>query len=154
MAESQSADPDDDHGVRDELKELLEELRVLLPGVQVLFAFLLTVPFSSRFETITDSNRTTYFIAFATAAVASVLLVSPGAIHRILHGDGADRRWLVQVSTRLAIAGSAFLLVAITCVVYLVADVVYDSTAAAVCAAGVAALAAALWFVLPIWKRE
>lgn len=157
MAQSSAgypAESSESHGVRDELKELLEELRVLLPGVQVLFAFLLTVPFSSRFEIITGANQTTYFIAFASSAIASVLLVAPSAIHRIRHGDGADRSWLVHFSTQLAIAGSVFLLIAITCVVFLVTDVVYASTAASICAAVIAALAATLWFIIPLWKRH
>src|SRR3954467_10610254 len=102
-----AADPD---RLRDEtdterldrnLIELLQEVRVVQTGVQVLFAFLLTVPFSSRFAQITDFQRGTYFAALVGAAAASVLLIAPTAIHRVLFRLG-QKAYMVEMSNRFA----------------------------------------------------
>src|SRR4029079_13733831 len=86
------------------LIELLQEVRVVQTGVQVLFAFLLTVPFSSRFDQITHFQRAAYFTALVGSAAASVLLIAPTAVHRILFRLG-QKEYMVEVSNRLALGG-------------------------------------------------
>ena len=87
-----------------ELIELLNELRVALPGVQVLFAFLLGVPFTQRFGEVTDLQKDVYFLTFLCAAVATALLIAPSAYHRLDWRRG-DKEHLLVVSNRLAIVG-------------------------------------------------
>jgi amino acid transporter len=135
-----------------ELNELLQELRVTLPGVQVLFAFLFTVPFSQRFAQLTDTQRTAYFIAFLTAAAATVLLLAPAAYHRIQWRQH-DKERLLQTSTRLALAGLALLTVAISAAAFVVTDVLYKTSWAAFVAAALVAFMVTLWFVLPLLSR-
>src|SRR4029079_4229693 len=86
------------------LIELLQEVRVVQTGVQVLFAFLLTVPFSSRFDQITQFQRGAYFAALVGSAAASVLLIAPTAVHRILFRLG-QKEYILEVSHRLALGG-------------------------------------------------
>jgi len=132
-----------------ELIELLTELRVALPGVQVLFAFLLTMPFTARFAQLSTSNRDAYFVAFVSSAAASVLLIAPSAYHR-LRWRQADKEKMLRVSNQLAIAGIAALAVGITAVIYLITAVLYG-TVPAVCAAVLSGSAiAALWVALPL----
>ncbi|MGQ0805946.1 MAG: DUF6328 family protein [Actinomycetota bacterium] len=135
-----------------ELNELLQELRVTLPGVQVLFAFLLTVPFSQRFGQLTSAQRTAYFVAFLTAAVATALLLAPAAYHRIQWRQH-DKERLLRTSTVLAIAGLGFLALAMAAATFVVSDVLYETTWAGAVAAGVIALLATFWFVLPLTSR-
>jgi hypothetical protein len=135
-----------------ELNELLQELRVTLPGVQVLFAFLLTVPFSQRFGQLTSTQRSAYFAAFLTAAVATALLLAPAAYHRIQWRQH-DKERLLRSSTVLAIIGLGFLALAMASAAFVVTDVLYDTTWAAIVAAGVIATLSAFWFVLPLMSR-
>lgn len=136
-----------------ELGELLQELRVLLPGVQVLFAFLLTVPFSNRFERLTGSEEGLFLAALICAAVASALLVSPSAFHRVLFREH-DKEWLLVVTNRLAIAGSVFLAVSMTCALFLVAEFIYGSKLASVVAACTGALFILVWYAVPLARRS
>jgi Family of unknown function (DUF6328) len=131
-----------------ELNELLQELRVALPGVQVLFAFLLTIPFAQRFTTISGAQKTAYFIAFLSTAVATVLLIAPTAFHRI-EWRQRDKERILRTSTGLALLGLAFLTAAMTATIFVVTDVLYD-TAWAVIAGLVFAL---FWFVWPTTRR-
>src|SRR3954469_7754678 len=96
-----------------ELIEFLNELRVALPGVQVLFAFLLGVPFTQRFSQVSDLQKDVYFLTFLCAAVATGLLIAPSAYHRLDWRQG-DKEHLLVVSNRFAIAGTAFLALAIS----------------------------------------
>src|ERR1700710_109790 len=105
-----------------QLLELLNELRVALPGVQILFAFLLTVPFSVRFEKLTSFQRTDYFVTLLATTFSAACLIAPSAAHR-LRFHKHDRGWLVESANRLTIAGLALLAVAITGAVALVTDV-------------------------------
>ncbi len=145
---------------RQQLTELIQDLRVVLPGAQVLFAFLLTLPFSGRFSTvITATDKTTYFVAFMTAAVASVLLIAPSILHRLYHRlDAPDGlASLLKLSNQLAILGTLFMAVSMAAVVFLITDDLYQDVAAGVVAAGIAALIAWLWFGLPFmrnWRRD
>ena len=91
-----------------ELIELLNEVRVVLPGVQVLFAFLLTLAFSSTFDKISDVEKFTYLVAFFSTAGASILLMTPTAFHRIRFRQG-DKEALLRMATRFILAGMGLL---------------------------------------------
>jgi hypothetical protein len=135
-----------------ELTELVQELRVLLPGVQVLFAFLLTVPFSTRFDGLTTSEEGLYLTALLCAAVASALLIAPSAFHRILFREH-DKEWMIVTSNRLAIAGTVFLATSMSCALFLVTEFIYGSRLAGIVAACVAGLFGVVWYALPLARR-
>ena len=135
-----------------ELMELLNELRVALPGVQFLFAFLLVVPFQQRGAELTDFQRDVYFVTLLAAAVATGLLIAPAAQHRVLFRQH-DKEALLRRSNRSASVGLAVLAVAIVGAVLLVTDVVFDLTLAWITAAVVGALLAWWWMAVPLWKR-
>jgi hypothetical protein len=136
-----------------ELIELLNELRVALPGVQVLFAFLLGLPFTQRFRTVTDLQRDVYFLTFLSTAAATALLIAPSAYHRLEWRRG-DKEHLLVVSNRLAIAGTVFLALAIAGAVFVVTDVLFETASAAVLAAVTAAFFGLFWYALPLWRRR
>jgi hypothetical protein len=131
------------------LMELLQELRVALPGIQVLFAFLLVVPFQQGWVKITDFEKVVYYVTLLSTALSSVLLIAPTARHRLRFRE-LDKRWIVETANRLAIAGLAFLAISITGVILLISHVVYSSAAAAVATAAVLALILWLWFAAPL----
>jgi len=135
-----------------ELIELLNELRVAIPGVQVLFAFLLTVPLSAGFARMTDLQRQWYFASFLATAAAIIALMAPTTYHRIQFRRG-DKERLLRTANRLAIAGTAFLSLAIGGTVFVVADMLHPTSTAALVAAGVFGGMAWLWFGLPLVRR-
>jgi hypothetical protein len=135
-----------------ELMELLNELRVALPGVQFLFAFLLVVPFQQKSDQVTDFQRGVYFVALAAAALATALLIAPAAQHRILFRQ-QDKENLLRRSNRSAIAGLLALGVAICSAVLLVVDVLFSTTLAWVTAGALAVLLAWWWLAVPLWMR-
>jgi uncharacterized membrane protein len=135
-----------------ELIELLNELRVAMPGVQVLFAFLLAVPFAQGWQRITEFQTDIFVVAFVAAAASSALLMAPSSIHRI-GWRIADKERIVRVSNRLSIAGLLVLAVAVTSSVLLVGDVILSRPAAIGLAAGVAALFLATWYGLALYVR-
>jgi cation transport ATPase len=135
-----------------ELIELLNELRVALPGVQVLFAFLLTVPFTERFTRLTEGQRDGYFAAFIATAISSILLMAPSAYHR-LRWRQADKEHMLRLSNALAIAGIGSLAIAISLVVFVVTDLVFFSEAAAVATAIVGGGLVLFWFAIPLRRR-
>ncbi len=135
-----------------ELMELLQELRVILPGVQVLFAFLLTVPFSTRFGAANDTERAVFFVAFLATTMSAVMLIVPGVWHR-LQFRRRDKEDLILASTRLTVAATVALAVAMTAVVFLIGEVLYG-TAAGIASAGVtAAVIGLLWYASPLARR-
>lgn len=133
-----------DERLNRELIELLNELRVVLPGVQVLFAFLLTVPFTNQFRRITHEQELVFFVTFLLTAIATILLISPSAYHR-LRWRQKDKEQMLQTANRLAISGMAFLAAALTGAVYLLTDLLFAS-AAVVYLVTAAAGALVLWF--------
>lgn len=135
-----------------ELGELLQELRVALPGVQVLFAFLLTVPFSQGFAKLTDLQRDLYFGILLATAVTSVMFIAPTAYHRLRWRD-YDKEMLLLTANRLSITGTVFLAISIGGAVYLIGDVMFGAGIASVSAALVAALLAWFWFGLPLTRK-
>ena len=135
-----------------ELIEFLNELRVALPGVQVLFAFLLGVPFTQRFSEVSDLQQDVYFLTFLCTAVATALLIAPSAYHRLEWRQG-DKEHLLVVSNRLAIAGTAFLALAISGTVFVVTDMLFNEASAALFAALTAAFFGFFWYGLPLLRR-
>jgi len=135
-----------------ELIELLNELRVALPGVQFLFAFLLVVPFQQRGSQITDFQRGVYYVALAAAALATALLIAPAAQHRILFRQH-DKEALLQRSNRSAVAGLLALGVAICAALLLVVDVVFSSALAWVTAGVLGLLLLWWWLAVPLRQR-
>jgi hypothetical protein len=135
-----------------ELNELLQELRVALPGVQVLFAFLLTVPFSQGFTQMSALQRDVYFGTLLATALASILFISPTAYHR-LRWRQYDKEQMLVTSTKLAIAGIVALALAIAGAVFLIGDFMFGFGAAAVSVAAVAACLVWFWFGLPLMRK-
>ncbi len=134
------------------LGELLQELRVALPGVQVLFAFLLAVPFQQHFTEITPFQEKVYFGTLLCTAISAALLISPTAYHRLTF-HLQQKRELVFVSNRLAIAGLGFLALAMTGAIVLITDVLFGAVATAVFGVAAAAMFALLWGLLPLRRR-
>ncbi len=132
-----------------ELIELLNELRVALPGVQVLFAFLLAVPFANGFPKLSSLDRDIFFVAFIATALSTVLLIAPSSYHRLRWRQHDKERMLV-ISNALTIVGLLLLAVAITATVFVITDFLFHRTWAAVFTAIVAATFLALWYGLPL----
>ena len=135
-----------------QLDQLLNELRVAMPGVQVLFAFLLAVPFQQRFSAVTDFQENVYFVTLLAAAAASALFIAPTAFHRLVF-KSRDKPYLIAISSKLAVVGLVCLAIAMNGAVLLVTDVLFDGAIVAVTAAVTAALYVGLWFVLGIVRR-
>ena len=135
-----------------ELIELLNELRVALPGVQVLFAFLLTIPFTRRFGQVTETQKDAYFVALLATLVGSVLLIAPSAYHRIQWRQ-RDKEQMLRTSNRLAIAGGFFLAIGMTASVFLVTDLIFTRTTGVIVTAVAGALFAWFWYGLPLLRR-
>ena len=138
-----------------ELLELLNELRVVLPGVQVLFAFLLAVPFYQRWADVTSFQRDVYFAALSLALLATAVLIAPTALHR-LNFRAQDKKAIVMISNRLAIVGVVILALAMVGVMVLISDILFDRTMTIVVGVVAAAVLALLWLALPMsrWRHQ
>ena len=136
-----------------ELGELLQELRVILPGVQVLLAFLLTAPFQQRFAGIPGSMRNAFFAAIACATLATAFLIAPSAHHRMRWRAG-DKERLVRIGNQMAIVGTVFLAAAIVLALYVVTDVLFTTNLAVLTAIAGLVLFAGLWYVVPMVGRS
>jgi hypothetical protein len=134
------------------LSELLQELRVALPGVQVLFAFLLAVPFQQGFEKITSFQKDVYFGTLICTAIAAVMLISPSAYHRVTFRYQQKRR-LVFYANRFSIVGLIFLALAMTGAIMLITNVLFGGTATIVVSALAALSFGFFWFALPLQRR-
>lgn len=132
--------------------ELLQELRVALPGVQVLFAFLLTVPFSQGFTSLTADQKDLYFGVLMGTAISTALLIAPSAYHRLLFRL-RDKEHLVRISNRFAIAGLGVLAVSITGAVLLIADMLFDGAKTIIFTAVIGGILLLLWGILPVIRR-
>ncbi|MDF2706755.1 MAG: hypothetical protein K0R62_2407 [Nonomuraea muscovyensis] len=133
--------------------ELLQGARVAVTGVQVLFAFLLTVPFSPGFTRLDAFDRRLFFVALVSAAIASICYIAPAAQHRVLFRQGL-KETLVRRSNFYGIAGALALAVSMTAATMLVVDYLFDSTIGALTAAVVALLAVWTWFGQPALDRS
>jgi hypothetical protein len=139
--------------VNRELIELLNELRVALPGVQVLFAFLLILPFQQRFSQLSEVDWIVYVSALLASAAAAALLIAPSVYHRLNFRRRTKEQILLD-SNALLILGSAFTALGIACSIYLVVDLVFGTSVAIAATVGTLALYAALWAVLPLLRRR
>ena len=131
-----------------ELMELLNELRVVLPGVQVLFAFLLTIPFTQRFSALGATDRRIYFGAVITTTISTALLIAPSAHHRMRFREGSKDQ-ILKVANVLSLLGMLFLSVAIAAAIYVIAHSLYESGVAALVAGLVGGATILLWFAAP-----
>lgn len=139
--------------IDDQFRALMEGLRTTIPGVMVLFSFLLVLPLQTTFGDISDPNTLVFYVAFLSAAVASILLIAPSVHQRVRAPISGIRRrtWShVMFATKLAIGGTAAFLVSVVAVVYLVSSLVFNDVFAGVVTAAVAFVAAWAWFYLPL----
>lgn len=135
-----------------ELDQLLSELRVALPGVQVLLAFLLTVPFSDRFDTVSGESSVLFVAAITLTALASILLISPFVHHRLRFREGTKEE-MIRTGNRLGLAGASCLGLAIGCAVYVVGDAGFPDSPARWIGPVLVLVATLTWFVLPLRFR-
>jgi Kef-type K+ transport system membrane component KefB len=131
-----------------ELMELLQELRVVIPGVQILLAFLLTAPFQQRFAQLPGSMRNAFFASIACATLATAFLIAPSAHHRLRWRAGEKER-LVRVGNQMAIIGTVFLAAAIVLALYVITDVLFTTDLAVMTAIVSLVVFAVLWYVVP-----
>jgi amino acid transporter len=136
-----------------ELMELLQELRVILPGVQVLLAFLLTAPFQQRFADLPGSLRNAFFASISCATVATVLLIAPSAHHR-LRWRARDKERLLRIGNQMAIWGTVFLGAAIVLALYVVTNILFTTDLALWTAAAAIVVFVAIWYALPLAGRS
>jgi cation transport ATPase len=135
-----------------QMTELLNELRVAMPGVQVLFGFLLAVPFQQRFQTVDAFQRDVYFVALVASAVATAFLIAPSAYHRIAFGQHEKPR-IIAIGTVQFICGLAALAIAMNCAVLLVTDFLFQARTVVVTLIVLGTLFASLWFGFGLWRR-
>jgi hypothetical protein len=135
------------------LTELMGELRVALPGVQVLFAFLLVVPFNQRFGRTSSFERGLYFAALVCTLLASILLIAPTVIHRLEFRQG-EKAYVVDTANRLSIAGLIVLAVAMTCAIALVTSFLFGTAATVVVTVFALLSFTMIWYIGPQWRRR
>ena len=132
--------------------ELLNELRVALPGVQILFAFLLTVPFAQGFTRTTSFQRNLFYGTLLATAISTICLIAPTATHR-LRFHQSDRAYVVESANKLLIAGLVFLALAILGAVVLITDYLFGGAVVWIYPGLLALLLAVLWFVRPLARH-
>ena len=133
------------------LNELLGELRVALPGVQVLFAFLLVVPFNNRFADVTPFQKNVYFVTLLVATAASVCLIAPTIQHRIEFRH-QDKEHVVLVSNKFAVVGLGLLAAAMTGAILFVTDFLFGAATTVLTTVFVALAFAVLWYAIPLQR--
>ena len=136
-----------------ELMELLQGIRVVMPGVQVLLAFLLTAPFQQRFAQLPGSLRNAFFAAIACATLATVLLIAPSTHHRLLF-RAREKEWLLRVGNQMALWGTVLLGASIVLALYVVTNVLFTSEQALLTTAIAIVVFVGLWYVLPLTRRS
>ena len=136
-----------------ELMEMLNELRVTIPGVQMLFGFLLTIPFTQRFSTLAACERMVFFGAFFAAILSTGLLMAPATYHRIGFRNRVDKERMLFTSTKLAIAGCLALATSIALCTFVLVSMSFGLRVGAVGAALTTGILSALWFALPLSRR-
>jgi hypothetical protein len=148
---------DDDERTQEQAKrdrqmiELLNELRVALPGVQIFFAFLLTVPFSQRFSQITSFQKNVYYVTLLATALCAVCLIGPSAAHRLRFHQN-ERAWIIESANSLLIIGLVLLMIAMGCAVLLITDFLFDGVVVWIYTGFVVLVALGVWFVRPLWR--
>ena len=134
------------------MMELLNELRVAMPGVQILFGFLLTVPFQQRFRTVTEFQETVYFVTLVAAAIAAAFLIAPSAYHRVMF-EQHDKPNIIHIGTGQMLIGLGALAVAMNGAVLLVTDVLFEAGTVTVTVVLLATLYLSLWFGFGLVRR-
>jgi hypothetical protein len=143
------------HGFDREWPEFLNEIRVVLPGVQLLFGFLLAAPFSDRFIAVGNAVQTIYLGCFLATAISCAFLIAPSVYHRLhWRRDVRDKEQMLRTCNRLAIIGEALLAIAMTAAVYIVTSLISGPRGALCVGAGTGLVVATLWFVLPLARRQ
>jgi hypothetical protein len=148
---------DDDRTVDEQKRdrqmiELLNELRVALPGVQILFAFLLTVPFTQRFPRLTLFQRDVFYLTLVATTLSAACLIAPSAAHRLrFHRN--ERTWLIESANMLMIAGLAFLTVAIGAAFLLITDMLFDGPRVWIYSGAIWLTILGLWFGRPLSRQ-
>ncbi len=140
-------------GEREELRQLSEDLRVMLPGAQVLFGFLLILPFTSSLPEQSAWDRSFYFVAFVSAATAIAFFIAPSAEHRLRWRENGEEE-LLETGNRLALVGTLFLSISVTAVLLLITKLLYGAVWGACVAVGGATTFAVLWYGLPLLQRR
>lgn len=151
-AESKRHDETEKQRIDRELIELLNELRVMLPGVQVLFAFLLILPFSSGFKLLDSVGRDAFIASLICATVSTILLITPSAYHRLRFRDG-DKKRMLFTSNRLAVVGLGFLALAMSLSLFVILRVVVSGSAGYITAAISLVAFGGFWYVLPLSRK-
>lgn len=135
-----------------EHEELFQELRAVIPGAEVLFAFLLTVAFTERFDRLDSNQRTVYFLTFLPAGVSLVLLLAPTAFHRVRFRQ-ADKDAMLKVANVEAITAMALMTVTVALAVWLIGSMIVSRDTARLIAVGVWLFAVVLWWGVPLRRR-
>jgi hypothetical protein len=135
------------------LSELMQEVRVAQTGVQVLFGFLLAVPLTARFGTLTHTERLLYFATLAMAGTAAILLIAPSAQHRILFRCN-DKEHIVRLANRYAIGGLACVAIAIIGAMIFITDVLFQGPLIGIVGAAAALLSLWCWYLQPLRRRN
>jgi hypothetical protein len=140
------------------LIELLNELRIVIPGVQVLFAFLLILPFNSGFAETDDLDRAVYAVSLGCAAVASALLIGPAAYHRhrfrrLEEEEASEKKEMIITQDHLAAGGILFLAVAMAGSVFMVFGFLFGTAIATIVAGSLVLTYAWFWYALPVSRR-
>jgi hypothetical protein len=135
-----------------QMMELLNELRVAMPGVQVLFGFLLTVPFQQRFQRVNDFQETVYFATLIASAVATAFLIAPSAYHRLML-EQHDKPNIIHIGSAQMVVGLCALALAMNGAVLLVTDVLFETGTVVVTLVLLAGLYVSLWFLFPLVRR-
>jgi hypothetical protein len=131
--------------------ELLNELRVALPGVQILFGFLLTAPFAQGFRRINGFEKALFYATLLCTAISTVCFIAPSATHR-LRFHQRDRQYVIETANKYAIAGLVFLGVAIILALVMITDVLFNGAAIYAFPAAIALSLVAIWFVRPLLR--
>jgi len=152
VAERDAPDETKDQRLDRNFGELLNELRIALPGVQVLFAFLLVAPFNQGFTKVSGFERKLYFATLLTTALSTILLIALPMQHRLLFRQH-EREYLVTLGNRLALAGLTCLALSMTCAVTLITHYLYGGIASAVLAASMTAAFVGIWYWPGISRR-
>jgi len=138
-----------------EWPEFLDEVRVALPGVQLLFGFLLAAPFSAHFEAVTGTVHRVYFACFLATTAACTFLIAPSVYHRLhWRRDVRDKEQMLRTCNILAIIGGVLLAVAMTTAVYIVTYIIAEATSALILSGVAGLVIVALWFILPLARRR
>ena len=154
MAEEKTDHKEDPRKKRErEFGELLQELRVMLPGVQFLFAFLLTVPFTNSFRDVTTPERGVFFVALVSAAAATVFFMATPSNHRVRWREH-DRERMLQVANRNTIVGTVLLAIAMTAALFVVTSFIFETGPGVATAAAIALLILIVWYLVPISMRR